>query len=249
MFYIKEFLNNPAGKGASILNISATKNDFIKRYDSIVKQIDHKVYFVKKDVYFLINIPSSVNGIKYDILVKFEPTSKSTGKTITDMSMQLFSNSPSFLYTYANAYDKQKLFIRACKRKLSSKMLNDIAKTKNPYGVLSYDFSIFAALYYIVSNDYLSFSTLEPIAESVSLGDVLSSIKHADKLQKDRKLQKDYNKLMAEEEKKNQQKKIKYSSIQEKSETHAINDVKDVKSTNTTKKIKSTKKVKHVKKR
>ena len=30
MFFIKEFLNNPAGKGASILNINATKNEFIK---------------------------------------------------------------------------------------------------------------------------------------------------------------------------------------------------------------------------
>lgn len=248
MFFIKEFLNNPAGKGSSILNINATKSQYIERYDKIVKKISHRVFLVKKDIYFLINIPSSVEGIKYDIVVRFQPTSKSTGESIVDMNMQIFSNSPSFLYTYAYAYDKQKLFLREFKRKLSSKMLNDIAKTKNPYGVLSYDFSVFSALHYIVVNDYLKISTLESIGEKGTLSTILRLVKNADDLQKDRKFQKDYNKLMEQEKIKNAKNKIKYQSFEdtEKKEDPAIKKIKNVKSS---KSIKKTVKVTRIKKR
>ena len=96
-FFIKEFLNNPAGKGSTVLNINATKDKYIERYNLIRKKITHKTYFVKDIIYIIVNIPSSVEGIMYDVVLKFENTKKSTGNTITDMSMQLFSNSPSFL--------------------------------------------------------------------------------------------------------------------------------------------------------
>ena len=160
-FYIKEFFNNPAGKGSAVLNINATKNKFQEKYNQIHKRISHKSFFVKDDIYILVNIPSSVEGIMYDVLMKFEKNKKSIGTTILDMDMRLFSNSPSFLYTYANAYDKQKLFIKECKKKLSPKMLSDIAKTRNPYGVLSYDFSIYSALWYILSNGYTNIDDLK----------------------------------------------------------------------------------------
>lgn len=245
MFFIKEFLSNPAGKGSAVLNINATKSQFLARYDSVVKFIRHRIFLVKDDVYFLINLPSSVNGIMYDIVVKFSPTQKSTGDTIDDMSMQIFSNSPSFLYTYAYAYDRQKLFLREFKRKLSSKMLKDIAKTKNPYGVLSYDFSVFAALNYIVVNGYNSMSVIEKYGEKTSLSSILRLVKDADKLQKDRKIQKDYNKLMEEENLKKQKNKVKYKSDKdEKEET-----IKEVKDTKKTKNIKTTKKITKIKRR
>ena len=163
------------------------------------------------------------------------------------MSMQLFSNSPSFLYTYAHAYDVQKLFIRDCKKKLSTKMLSDIAKTKNPYGVLSYDFSIYCALYYILSNGYTNIDDLK-MTDYVecNIKTVLSHIKEADSLQKTRKIQKDYNKMIEKEKlKKNKNKPIKGNSEKD---THdlSLKEVKNVKNTVHIKKSKISKKVKKI---
>ena len=246
-FYIKEFFNNPAGKGSAILNINATKTKFEDKYNSIHKKISHKTFFVKDDIYILVNIPSSVEGIMYDVLLKFEKNKKSLGTTILDMEMKLFSNSPSFLYTYANAYDKQKLFIKECKKKLSTKMLSDIAKTRNPYGVLSYDFSIYAALHYILSNGYTNIDDLK-MGEFIKcdLAKVLKYVKDAEVLQKNRKVQKDYNKMMEQEKlKKNKAKAVKGNSEKEEHDP-SLKEVKNVKNTVHIKKSKYGKKVKKI---
>lgn len=246
-FYIKEFFNNPAGKGSAVLNINATKNKFQEKYNQIHKRISHKSFFVKDDIYILVNIPSSVEGIMYDVLMKFEKNKKSIGTTILDMEMRLFSNSPSFLYTYANAYDKQKLFIKECKKKLSPKMLSDIAKTRNPYGVLSYDFSIYSALWYVLSNGYTNIDDLK-MTDSINcnLSTVLNYVKDAELLQKNRKVQKDYNKMVEQEKlKKNKNKAIKGNKELPKDEP-ALKEVKSVKNTVHIKKSKYSKSVKKI---
>lgn len=246
-FYIKEFFNNPAGKGSAVLNINATKNKFQEKYNQIHKRISHKSFFVKDDIYILVNIPSSVEGIMYDVLMKFEKNKKSIGTTILDMEMRLFSNSPSFLYTYANAYDKQKLFIKECKKKLSPKMLSDIAKTRNPYGVLSYDFSIYSALWYILSNGYTNIDDLKMTDNiNCNLSTVLNYVKDAELLQKNRKVQKDYNKMVEQEKlKKNKNKAIKGNKELPKDEP-ALKEVKSVKNTVHIKKSKYSKSVKKI---
>ena len=246
-FYIKEFFNNPAGKGSAVLNINATKNKFQEKYNQIHKRISHKSFFVKDDIYILVNIPSSVEGIMYDVLMKFEKNKKSIGTTILDMEMRLFSNSPSFLYTYANAYDKQKLFIKECKKKLSPKMLSDIAKTRNPYGVLSYDFSIYSALWYVLSNGYTNIDDLKMTDNiNCNLSTVLNYVKDAELLQKNRKVQKDYNKMVEQEKlKKNKNKAIKGNKELPKDEP-ALKEVKSVKNTVHIKKSKYSKSIKKI---
>ena len=246
-FYIKEFFNNPAGKGSAILNINATKSKFEEKYNIIHKKITHKSFFVKNDVYILVNIPSSVEGIMYDVLLKFEKNKKSLGTTILDMEMKIFSNSPSFLYTYANAYSAQKLLIKECKKKLSNKMLSDIAKTRNPYGMLSYDFSVYSALHYVLSNGYTNIDDLKMTGSiKCDLSTVLRFVKDADALQKTRKIQKDYNKMMEQEKlKKNKNKAIKGNSEKDNHDP-SLKEVKNVKNTVHIKKSKISKKVKKV---
>lgn len=244
-FFIKEFLHNPAGKGSAVLNITATKDKYLERYNVICKKITHKTYFVDDDIYIIVNIPSTINGIMYDVLLKFKKTKKSLGSTITDMDMQLFSNSPSFLYTFAFAYDNKKLFIRECRRKLSSKMLSDIAKTRNPYGVLSYDFSIYAALFYIVNNGYVNIDDLK-MGDYVNcdLKSVLGNIKDAEVLQKTRKIQKDYNKLVEQEKIKKSKNKISKNLTARRDDRDHLKEVRETKGLKRIKPSKLSKKVK-----
>ena len=123
-------------------------------------------------------------------------------------------------------------------------MLSDIAKTRNPYGVLSYDFSIFASLYYIVTNGYTNIEDLKTgDYVKCNLPTVLHNIKDADVLQKNRKIQKDYNKMMEEEKlKKSKNKAVKESKKDDRQEP-TLKEVKNVKNTVRIKKSKYSKSI------
>ena len=232
---IKEFLNNPMGKGTS-LNIGSIKSEYSKRYQNISNRLMHLTLSIKNDIYIVVKIPSSVDGIFYDVVVKFIYTNKSVGNSIFDRDIQIFSNSPSFLYTYANAYLKRNLFIKELRKKLSSKILKDIAETKNPYGLISYDFSVYAALYYIVNSG--NFHIVENSNNSIN--DLYRIVSDADNLQKNRKKQNDYLREL-----KRQQDKIKKKiNNSDKYEPITIKSVKENKKVKTGKKVSNVKKTK-----
>lgn len=243
--FVQDFLNNPSGKGNAVLNIKTIQSNYIEKYNKIANLIKYQIFLINSDIYFLINIPSSVNGIYYDIVVKFKKTSKSAGNSILDMDFQVFSNSPSFLYTYAYAYEKHGLFIKEFKRKMSSQMIKKVAETRNPYAMLSYDFSIFASLYFIIKNDYTSMDTINRMASKINLHKLLDLVKNADALQKDRKNQKAINKEL---EKKALNEKKKHVRIgKEESDEQNTGNVRHVKSVKNVKKSKTVKKTKKIK--
>ena len=240
---ISEFYNNPMGKGSTALNIKAIKSDYDKKYNKISNIINHTTYFIKKDIYINILIPSSVNGIFYNVVLKFTPNSKSTGISVTDMDFQIFSNSPSFLYTYANTYKKHKLLIRELDRKLSREMIKNIATTRNPYSILSYDFTVYSALRYIFQNGYIKIDSLKLGAvQTNSITPLLKSVQDWEDLQKKRKLQKNYNKLMDEKEHQEKVKQIKSKKNTKDKIKDANQKVVNVKAIKNNKNVKSIKK-------
>lgn len=238
---LTEFFNNPMGKGSAALNIKAIKEKYDERYNNFYKDITHQSFFIKKNIYISVNIPSSVKGIFYDVVIKFTPNSKSAGSSVIDMDYQFFSNSPSFLYTYANAYSKKKLLIRELDRKLSREMIKDMAKTRNPYSIISYDYTIYCALKYILINGFDKISVLKmKNNKSSTMSDLYKSVQDWETLQKKRKLQKISNKIEEEE-------KLKNNHNQNNIE---IDDDSDngVKRSPKTKKVKNTKNVAKIKK-
>lgn len=207
---LTEFFNNPMGKGASVLNIKSIKENYDRRYNTFYKNISHTAFFIKNNIYVSINIPSSVKGIFYDVVIKFTPNTKSAGVSVSDMDFQFFSNSPSFLYTYANAYAKRKLLIKELNSKLSKEMIKTIAATRNPYAIVSYDITIYSAIKYLLTNGFDKINALKMNSiESSNLTQLLRSIQDWETLQKNRKIQKNVNKIEEEEER---AEKIKYSS-------------------------------------
>lgn len=234
---LTEFFNNPMGKGSAVLNIKTIKENFDKKYDKIYKDINHKTFFIKKNIYISINIPSSVKGIFYDVVIKFIPNKNSTGISVTDMDYQFFSNSPSFLYTYANAYAKKKLLIRELDKKLSKEMIKQIATTRNPYSVISYDYTIYCALKYILINGYDKISALKiNCIESSNTSQLLKSIQNWEVLQKNRSMQKNLNKIEELENIEDKKNKIKNAD-------KTIKKVKNTKSKIKTQKVSKVKKV------
>lgn len=247
---LTEFFNNPMGKGSAALNINATKEKFDQRYDTFYKDISHTTFFIKNDIYISVNIPSSVRGIFYDVVIKFTPNDKSAGVSVTDMDYKFFSNSPSFLYTYANAYSKKKLLIRELDRKLSREMIKEIAKTRNPYSIISYDYTIYCALKYILSNGFDKISALKLESNKKStMNDLYKSVQDWETLQKKRKLQKISNKLEDEEKlKENQNQEITDEGENDNDSNSKAKRSPKTKKVKNTKTVAKTKKVKKVKK-
>jgi hypothetical protein len=233
---IIDFYNYPSGKGNIAVNIISVRREFLARYDKLKELMSHKVYLIDKYIYIVVKVPSSVSGIYYDGVIKFKPSNKAGNFSIYNRDIECFSNSPSFLFTYANAYIKRRLFIMELRKKLSSQILKSIAETRNPYQIISYDFSIYATLRYIMDNRLVYIESLNSQGIKCKIGDLYKNIQDAEKLQKDRGIQRNFNKM--EEEKEIKEKK-KFMSTQRDNDVQFSNikNVNGIKSKSDVKKV------------
>ena len=148
--FIQKFLNNPNGDGNIDITNRNAKTQFEQRYNDNKAKIRSIVYDINGILYIHVKIPSSVESILYDVVIKLIEGSNSTGLTIYDMDFQIFSNCPSFIYTYANAYYKRHMFIRELTKKISKEAVKTVASVRNPDRHISYEFSTYLALRYVM---------------------------------------------------------------------------------------------------
>jgi hypothetical protein len=122
------------------------------------------------------------------------------------------------------------------RKKLSSQILKSIAETRNPYQIISYDFSIYATLRYIMDNRLVYIESLNSQGIKCKIGDLYKNIQDAEKLQKDRGIQRNFNKM--EEEKEIKEKK-KFMSTQRDNDVQFSNikNVNGIKSKSDVKKV------------
>ena len=236
--------NNPSGNGSMSKDISSAKAGFDKKYEGFKTAMSANVYEVKDKYYIHVKVPSSVDSIFYDMVLETKiPTN---GKTIlhTD-GFKLFSNSPSFAFSYANMYAEKRIFITDLRHKLTRAMVKKAATSRNPNNVLSYDYTIYCGLKYIIDNNLVSNESLSSVAKKVSKYEFTKEVSSFDELQKNRRVQKDYNKFLKEESDKNSK-----ESINERYEKHRgerkglLKSIKGIMSSSKTKNVKSTKSIK-----
>lgn len=159
---IMEYFNNPAGVGAAIIpSREAIRTDYQNRFNKLFKEkkdlfrVD--TFVDGKDYFILISIPSEEKdrNNSYDVVVKFNDVKTEQGSpTIRSYNIQLFSNSPSFIFTYAYVFNKEGLLVEELKRKLRDETF-DPPTTRNPYRAISYEKSTFMAVNYILANPFL----------------------------------------------------------------------------------------------
>lgn len=91
-------------------------------------------------------------GLEYDVIFKFIKLKYLNGEKIIDgvlkdkTELKVFSNSPEFVFTYANAFNKKDLLIDEFKSFLGSKALNETSKVKNPNSDIGMPTSLFCCL-------------------------------------------------------------------------------------------------------
>lgn len=156
---IEEFHNNPAGVGsAAIPNRDAIKADYARRLANLrrTKPNAFKVEtFVNgEDYYLLVVIPSEdkERNNTYDVVFKFSADKDIQGSTsVKNYNVQVFSNSPSFVYTYAYVFDKEGMLVPELKSKFRDETF-DPPTTRNPYESISYEKTTFMATQYILDS-------------------------------------------------------------------------------------------------
>lgn len=160
---IKEYLKNPAGKGAVIPGKEALLDIFNRRYGTLnkTKPIDFKIYVDREIIYYhvLISTEASDRDNTYDVILRFAPTSHAdiNDKSIKNYEIRFFSNCPSFTYTYAYVAKLNGIIVEELVDKYNKTVLKFPPVSRNPGLIFNYEKSTyFACKFLMESGDYLS---------------------------------------------------------------------------------------------
>jgi len=160
---IKNFLQNPTGAySAGFARRDLIIQGMKWRYQELIKKNGHPKMIVWEEndhIYFYFKIPSEKFGKKclYDVVIKFvcsNPTLMKTSTTLNGYGINVFSNSPNFMYTYAYVYNQDGILIPESITKLPEKCLTDKPEIKNPNESYGFEKSVYFALLYIVDQGY-----------------------------------------------------------------------------------------------
>jgi len=171
---IREMLDNPTGKGSSFFAKRKTIKqalsiEFIKLLREHRKEFYAIPYlFPSGDILFHVKVPSEFfkkNKISYDVLFLIK-NNKQQRLALRDCIF--FSNSPSFLFTYAYVFNKKGILIDFLKSILPNECLTTPPLEKNPVESLGYEKSITMAAHYLISGFCLTDSYIQKFKKSGS---------------------------------------------------------------------------------
>lgn len=161
---IRQYVDNPSGKGSAFLaRRGAIKQGmnltFIKLLTKYRQQFFAVPYiYPNGDILFHVKVPSedySNNKITYDVLFRLY----ADGSTRYSLrNMRVFSNSPSFLYTYAYVYYHSDLIIQEPNlvSKLPTIALTQPPVVRNPVESLGFEKSTYVAARYLLDGFVLN---------------------------------------------------------------------------------------------
>lgn len=220
---LKEFMldNVSVGKGSIKIPMKGFIEEMHERYDEMsknnVKPFLHAVYTVTPGDRMIVHVkvPSRSLATKfyYDVLLELEPLKNAV--TIRDCHVKIFSDSPSFVYSYAYVFyhldpngqtiDPKKtrkgpgllinklqgkipadrLLMPAAEKKLGDEVLKNPPVVRNPHNLPLFDSSIYLAIIYL--EDVTTLPQLQRQAKRITENQLMSSIPEFDKLMEERK--------------------------------------------------------------
>lgn len=176
---INEYLNHPMGKNSAIFMVGEAKNKMIERFLLVEDQLRLQAYNTGRTLVFHMEMPSeSSKGLSYDIVIEvpFSSKDENKGNNIFDFPFNVYSNCPSFIYSYAYIFYKQKLICKWLVNRYDKKTLTTPPTKKNEFGIIFYEKSIFFAVYYIFKNMNQSVMLLEKSAKRASYAEIKEKI-------------------------------------------------------------------------
>lgn len=159
---IKEYIENPMGKGDATLgqNRKVIVSTLTEKYEKLTdhKEIKMKCYIasiaIPNKYYIHLIIPTETERDNtYDVIFEF---TKDLGKPMVNWDVRVFSNSPSFAYTFAYVYLKNDLMIKSLAKKLGKEFVKIEPNVRNRYKIVSYEKYIFFGAKYILDSKILN---------------------------------------------------------------------------------------------
>lgn len=114
-------------------------------------------------------IPSeTVPELLFDVVLQFTPLSNADAElTINHYSVQVFSNSPGFTFTYAYIYNKEGILIDFLRNKISSTAITTPPVIRNNEEIIGFEKSVYYALLYLKAMGYTYKSNLRRTSQII----------------------------------------------------------------------------------
>lgn len=245
---VQDYMNNPLGKGNAVFMIHESKRYLDDQY-RILNGRMRITWYKLYDKYYVahVRVPSrSVENLFYDVLVEFNiDVIKSGVSVINNAPARIFSNCPSFTYTYANAFDSTGDLISWSKVKYNNEIFTKDPIKRNPYKIKAYERSIYLAIKYILSNGRNLVRHIEQRSVKVSShSKILLHVYKASEIEGLYHTRKKKNiKSDSTKNKQKTPKTMEKEGIKKKTLTGKTNSVKTTKKTSTTKKTKTSRRI------
>lgn len=150
---IQSYLKNPMGEGSSVLMLKQAQVNLDDQFASLSGGIRLVWYSIgSKYLIAHLKIPShSVVEMNYDVLVEFDiDTLDQNASVINTAQARVFSNCPSFIYTYAKVFDEQGNLIPWTKSLYQKDIFKKDPNKRNPAKLVGYERSLYLAFKYIL---------------------------------------------------------------------------------------------------
>jgi hypothetical protein len=246
----EDYILNPMQKQGKVFNATmreAMRTSYTAKFNSILLREAGKINYYKfKDkknniFYILIKIPSEiVPDFYYDVVLKFFAGAdiEDAGRTLNRYNMQVYSNDPSFNFTYAYVFKKNGLIIKELEPKLAKLSRTTAPKETNPDEQIGYVKSLYFAYLYMKQRGLFNTTIQWADAEPYNKTRLLELVQNADSKIEER---------IREGKKVDTRKKIQVSKdIAKKIDRINISDTTKAKVVTTTKKTPTIKKTKAV---
>ena len=148
---INDYLQNPYGKGSSFSNITKQKEDLESQYSQYSNKFACKIYQHQKNVIFHVIVPSvKKDFVTYDVVLEMNLGDKTAEAIdVNNLEFKCFSNCPSFIFTYANAFRQKGLLCHWLENKYRKEVKKNTANIKNQYGIIGLERSLYLACLYL----------------------------------------------------------------------------------------------------
>lgn len=171
---LEEYIKNPqGGKNSVFTNRNMFVDMYQKKLDAVLVREGGKLqcgYYIGKNKYYIhIKVPSEViEKFYYDVVFELD---EATNLEKTDF--KVYSNSPSFVFTFAYAFNKHKMFIDFLAPRMDKLALTKRAVEKNPNSETGYEKSIVFAYLYLKNKNMLNPITFKSLAKPFSSKEIL----------------------------------------------------------------------------
>lgn len=253
---IGEYLKNPYGKGSSFASSNKQKEDLDNQFIELSEKIASKIYRYRDFVIYHVVIPSTKKDtVNYDVVVEVETKNLHEGAaTLEDLEFKVFSNCPSFIFTYAHVFRGNNLLCEWLVPKYNREVRMKPPTQRNQYGIVGLERSIYLALKHLHASGKTKFGVYQTSGKKISgrteiINNVRSQQQIMSKVREKIPLEKNTSTTIAGMEDPVFGKKFGYDNRSNKSKlTRTTSFTKSVKSIQDGKKVKMTKSAKKTKK-